>query len=264
MTSPQENYTYEQLVKYRGAARRAVQNFLDRYPNLRTEIWQPEQQVATDLQVALNSLRSRIAEMNAYLEPEEFDGIHIGTYSNKEAENEVARIERGIGRLQARFKTDLDDLIKLYEIELKGLYMAHSRLTAKFTADRIAELHRLEEWLATQEHYYALYHYKKVWQYSPLTGFGLNFAQTWRDVPESSGIYILFMDGEIVYIGISGNMQERLLSHEVVRKHYCKNEHGTYIIDCVTCELDEDYMHEIEKEMIFLANPKFNSRSRDK
>ena len=262
MTSPQEDYTFEQLQYYCGAAQSALNNFIVRYPGLRVETWQPEQLVAIDLQETLNGLRSEIAAFNAYLDEDEIDGIQIGTYSHHEDKARRVRLEKRIGLAQQRFKRDLQELTNLHKIQLKGLYMELSGMSAKFTAGRLQELHRLEEWVKTQEYYLALYHIKQCQQYSAAKELDLHFIVRQNDAPETSGVYFLFVNGDIVYIGSSQNLRSRLNHHDIVRNSYCKDGGGQYKIECVYTELPIGQARGVEQKMIRLAAPELNKKGR--
>lgn len=265
MPSPQEYYTYDELQHYLGVAQLALGNFRTKYPNLRVETWQPDVAAATGVQEELNKLRAKIAASNAYLDDDEIEGIQVGTYSRHD--NRVARrnLEFRIANLQERFQQDLHEVICLHEIELKGLYLALSGLSAKFSADRIAEHARLEKWVATQEHYLALYHINRCKQYSPAKDAELHFIDQREIAPHITGVYFLFKDGEIIYIGSTSNLHKRLKNHEVVRENYCKDDTGKYRIECVYTEFPTTSKAQgFERKMIALMQPRLNVNGVDK
>lgn len=264
MSSPQENYTYKELQHYLGTAQTALQNFRAKYPDLRVETWQPDVATATGVQEELNKLRAKVAANNAYLDDDEIEGMQIGTYSRYD--NRVARrnLEFRIANLQERFQQDLHEVICLHEIELKGLYLALSGLSAKFTADRIAEHARLEKWVATQEHYLALYHINQCKQYSAAKKWDLHFIDQREVAPHTTAVYFLFKDGEIVYVGSTRNLHKRLKNHKIVRENYCQDDAGKYRIECVYVEFPTaSGAQHAEKKMIALMQPKLNVKGKE-
>jgi len=263
MPSPQEDYSYEELKHYLEVAETALDNFRQQYIGLRVETWQPEQQVINDVQDMMNTLRNRVAEANAYLEPDEIDGIQIGTYSRHDNRTKRKKLNKRIEKARWQFRKDLRELVNFYEIQLKGLYGGLSDISAKFTADRIQELHRREEWVEKQRQYLADYHIKKCREFSPLADSDMVFITSAKDASEISAVYILFKDGEIIYIGSSQNLKKRLLNHDIVRKSYCKDDYLGYKIECVFTECDINKARTVERQMIRMINPQFNRQGKD-
>ncbi len=79
------------------------------------------------------------------------------------------------------------------------------------------------------------------WKYTPL-----------KKVPLSRGVYAVYREGEVVYIGSSGILSERIRGNHVV-KYYVHRKEEIY---CLFYEV-EDYRM-MEKKLISIFKPKFN------
>ena len=260
MTSPQEDYSYNELLKYLQIANRALSNFNNSYPDLSIHIAQPEQDVVTDLRCFKNSYDKRLLDMNAFLDPDEVEGIEIGSYVGHEDRIKKRKLSQRIEMEKKCFLSDLSHLVRLHETQMRVLYMEHSRMSAKFTAGRIQELHRREVWVETQRYFFALHHINQCLKWSAAKGLELCFITEFSNLPETSGVYFLFDKGEIIYIGHSTNMHKRLKSHEMVRKYY-SNGSG-FDVECVYAELPIKEAQSVERKMIRLVKPEHNGRGK--
>ena len=260
MTSPQEDYSYKELLHYLKIAETALSNFNDSYPSLGVTVRQPEQDVISDLKSFKENYDKRLFDMNAYLDSDEIDGIEIGSYVGHEDRAKKRKLAKRIEMEKKCFLSDLSHLVRLHETQMRVLYMEHSRMSAKFTADRIQELHRREAWVEAQKNFFALHHIKRCSQWPAAKDLALHFCTAFDRIPGASGIYFLFDKGEIVYIGHSSNLRTRLSKHEMVRKYY-SNENG-FDVECVYAELPIDEAQSIERKMIRLVKPRHNERGK--
>ena len=260
MTSPQEEYSYGELLNYLAIAESALENFKESYPDLGIQIAQPEQDVATDLNQFKAIYDKRLFDMNAFLDPEELDGIAIGSYVGHADRAKRRKLMQRIKMEKKCFMSDLSNLIRLHETQMRVLYMELSRMSAKFTAGRIQELHRREEWVETQRHYFSLHHIKQCAQWSATKNIELTFVTEFNQLPESAGVYFLFLNGEIIYIGHSQNIRKRISGHEIVRKYH-SGETG-FDVECVYAELPIDEAQSVERKMIRLVKPRYNERGK--
>jgi len=260
MASPQENYTYEELLKYLGIAQVALANFIEMYPDMDIYIRQPENDVINDLNIFKENYAERLFEMNAFLDDDEKEGIEIGSYVPRDSSATKQRLMRRIEMEKKCFLSDLSHLVRLHETQMRVLYMELSRMSAKFTADRIQELHRRETWVETQRHYLGLYHIKQCKRWSAAKDIDLTFCTSFTDIPEESGVYFLFDKGEIVYIGHSSNIHKRIKNHDIVRTYY-SNKSG-FDIECVYASLPIEQARSTERKLIELVKPRHNERGK--
>jgi len=259
MPSPQEDYTYDQLVHYYGVAQTALHNFRDKYPRLEIEIWQSKQDALTALQTYTTEFGEQVIEQNAYLDEGEKDGIEIGTYTHYTNKTKRKKLLKRIAKRKETFETDLEELTCLHEIHLRGLYLELSMMSAKFSADRIQELHRREAWVEKQKQHLTNYYVSNCQKYSATKNLDLHFSHDIVSLPTDSGIYILFKNGKIIYIGHSANIQKRIKNHKLVRKSYRNS--GPFKLECVYALLSRSKAQTIEKHLLQLAKPEFNEQS---
>ena len=165
MVSPQEEYTYDQLVHYYDVSKTALNNYKDKYPDLDIALWQSEQDTLSELYGFITAFGERVLEINAYLDDDEKEGIEVGTVVHYQKKKKEEKILNRISREKRLFMSDLEDLVSLHEIHLRGLYLELSALSAKFTAERIQELHRREQWVETQKQYLIKHYYRECRKY---------------------------------------------------------------------------------------------------
>jgi predicted GIY-YIG superfamily endonuclease len=259
MPSPQEDYTYDQLVHYYGVAQLALRNFIEKYPGLNIEIWQSEQDTLSVLQSHVAEFGEQVIEQNSYLNEDEKDGIEIGTHVHYTNKTKKKKLFKRIAKRKESFESDLKELTYLHEIHLRGLYLELSMMSAKFSAERIQELHRRETWVETQRQHLINYYIRSCQKYSATKHVNLQFSDYLESLPESSGIYILFKEGEIIYIGHSANIKKRVKNHKLVQKSYRNS--GPFEIECVYALLSRSKAQTIEKHLLQLVKPEFNKQS---
>ena len=260
MASPQEEYTYEQLVHYYQVSKTALKNFKDQYPGLGVVLWQSEQDVLTELNKYVTKFGERVIEISDYLDEDEKEGIEIGTYVSHTLAKRRERLFDRIEREKRLFEEDLSQLVSGHEIHLRGMYLELSRMSGKFTADRIQELHRREHWVDTQYDYLMKYYFKTCRQCSYLREIELGFAGERDSLPEASGVYMLFHEGEISYIGHSANINKRIKNHKLVQKSYRNS--GPFELECVYALMSISKAKTLEKNLIQIIKPEFNTQSK--
>ena len=260
MSSPQENYTYDQLVNYYGVSKVALINHKEKYPSLDVSLWQSEQDVLLELNKYSIQFGERVLAINAYLDDDEKEGIEIGTYVHHTKRKKREKLLDRMNREKSLFATDLTQLVSMHEIHLRGLYLELSRMSAKFTADRLQERRRREQWVDTQKDYLMQYYYRVCRKCTFLIDTTLVFAGEISNLPSRTGIYFLFVDGEISYIGHSSNIQTRIKNHKLVHKSY--RDSGPFEIECVYARMTITQARKLEKDLIYVFNPEFNIQSK--
>ena len=76
-----------------------------------------------------------------------------------------------------------------------------------------------------------------------------NTYQTRNDVPIVCGVYVMYKDGKVVYIGASKDIRNRFSSHQIKGWDYVKIKPSTTF----------GTAHTLEEKLIRRLNPKFNS-----
>ena len=156
--------------------------------------------------------------------------------------------------------SDMEDLVSLHEIHLRGLYLGLSMLSAKFTAERIQELHRREKWVETQRDYLIQYYYRECKKYRHTKVHKLHFASKGDSLPEETGVYMLFREGEISYIGHSSNLFKRVKNHKLVQNSYRNT--GPFELECVYSLMSIYKARTLEKNLIQTVKPEYNIKSK--
>jgi predicted GIY-YIG superfamily endonuclease len=260
MASPQEEYSYEQLVHYYDVSKVALKNYREKYPDLDIDLRQSEQDVLSELYGFVTVFGERVLEINAYLDDDEKEGIEIGTVVHYQKKKKREKLLNRIDKEKRAFMSELEDLVSLHEIHLRGLYLELSRMSAKFTAERIQELHRREQWVETQKQYLVKYYYRECQQYRHTKAHKLHFATESDSLPEETGVYILFHQGEIVYIGHSSNLFKRVKNHKLVQNSYRNS--GPFELECVYSLMSIYKARTLEKNLIQTVKPEYNIKSK--
>ena len=261
MTSPQEDYTYDQLVHYYDVSKLALKNYKDKYPDLDIDLRQSEQEVLSELYSFVTAFGKRVLEINAYLDDDEKEGIEIGTVVHYQKKKKREKLLDRVNREKRLFMSELEDLVSLHEIRLRGLYLELSMMSAKFTAERIQELHRREQWVETQKDYLIKYYYRVCARCSHTKVHKLHFASKSDSLPEETGVYMLFSDGKVSYIGHSSNLQKRIKNHKLVQNSYRNS--GPFELECIYSLMSVSKARTLEKNLIQTVRPEHNIQSRD-
>ena len=156
--------------------------------------------------------------------------------------------------------SELEDLVSLHEIHLRGLYLELSMMSAKFTAERIQELHRREQWVETQEDYLIQHYFRECKKYRYAKVHILHFAKERHSLPEEAGVYILFNSGKIIYIGHSSNIYKRVKNHKLVQNSYRNS--GPFELECVYSLMSVYKARTLEKNLIQTVKPEYNIKSK--
>ena len=260
MTSPQEDYTYDQLVHYYDVSKLALKNYKDKYPDLDIDLRQSEQEVLSELYSFVTTFGKRVLEINAYLDDDEKEGIETGTVVHYQKKKKREKLLDRIDREKRLFMSELEDLVSLHEIHLRGLYLELSMMSAKFTAERIQELHRREQWVATQEDYLIQHYFRECKKYRYTKVHLLHFAKERHSLPEDAGVYILFDNGKIIYIGHSSNIYKRVKNHKLVQNSYRNS--GPFELECVYSLMSIYKARTLEKNLIQTVKPEYNVKSK--
>ena len=263
MTSPQEEYSHDELKHYLEAAETALANHKAKYPNLSFEYIHSPNDVLATLRRYVTEYSTQILEDGAYLDEIDY-ATPVGSIIPWDKKAKHKKLLKRIGLQKAAFENELDNLIILNELQLRALYLELSQLTVPVTTYHMDEMIRREEWLDKQRHYYELYHIKQCRCYSPLKDVELTYISLPSNAPAASGVYCLFKDGEALYFGHSTNLRQRLKNHSVVRNSYLQNEDGEYDIDCVVAEAPIKEAKSIERKLISIARPTLNKKGNGK
>ena len=267
MPENQDNYSYEDLLKYLKMSKTALNNFNEFYPDLSFTRTHPKQVILTILKDVVKQYEDDLFAETAYLEPEEQKTIVIGSvykFNHHKGYNkkEYSKQEKLVDKVKDRFIKDLNDIISIGQIKVTAQMLRLQNLTADFTSGRIDKRTWHEGWVQKQVAHYRNYHIKQAKKYSVSKKLNLEFAATTMDLPEKSGIYLLFKDGELIYIGHSGNLRNRLSNHDIVRKYYLPNDGNGYMMDCVYGIMPIEVAKKLEWKLIELAKPKDNVRGK--
>lgn len=262
MPSSQKDYSYEELKHYLDVSKTALKNFEERYPDLSFEHIHPRilaNRVINDFRDEVNKL---LVEEIAYLEPIDDGSVAIGSVCNVDHKAKREKAEELVERAVQAFDIDLRNL---YETHLASILVSLLRLrdiTTPFTVGRIDKHTWHKEWVQKQQEHYENYHIRESSKYSAAKDLELRYVGNSIDVPEISGVYFLYHEGIIIYIGHSRNLNERLNNHETVRKYYCKENGTGYKIDCVYAELPVPEAQSVERKLIAVAKPTQNRQGK--
>lgn len=262
MASPQEDYAYDDLVKYLEVAQTALDNYNAQYPDLSYSYVDPIDSSISSIQTALKQLEQTKIDESAYLEPEESDALVIGSVVKWDQKKKLERAHKRLQKAKDRFKDDLETVVALNQTNITAILLEIQSLTAEFTAGRIDKRYWHEQWVDKQREYYQAYHIKQCQKLFAAKDLDLEYINAVSDIPIDSGLYFLFHEGEIIYIGHSANLHKRLKNHTVVREYYRQRENGTYIIDCVYALLPIEEAQSTERALIEVAKPKTNKRGK--
>ena len=260
--SPQSEYSYAELIHYLDVSRQALRNFEERYYDLGFSYVHPELLVSNILDQYTAKVREEIHIANQYLEVWEQDTVSLGSISRKV---DAARVGHLLDRVKVElklFEKELDKLYKLSIASVRGTLLNVQLLTADFTAERIDKHNWHKDWVAKQEQYLIDYFIREAGKFEASKELTLKYIANTNDAPEKSGVYFLFHEGEIIYIGHSSNLLKRLGNHDVVRKYYCKDEQNGYNVDCVYAIIPTREAKSVERYLISVANPVKNRQGK--
>ena len=228
------------------------------YPDLSFEFPHPEVIASSILNEFAKKVNDELFDATAYLEPEEQDTIPIGSVVRYKKDTRRNRLRKRLLKAQELFAKDLENLYKRNVGTIAGLLVQLQDMSTSFTAERMDKHDQLKEWVKKQQYYYEYYHIKNAKKFSAGKDLDWEYVGNSNSLPETSGIYFLFHDGNVVYAGHSGNLNKRMQTHNVVRKYYLKNDDSGYNIDCVYAELPVAEAQSIERNLIAVAKPSDN------
>ena len=220
MPKSQEDYSYEEYLKYLKISKTALKSFDKKYTDLSFSHIHPKQIVLSMLKDFVAQYEELFISETQYLEPEEQNTVVIGSVHRVRQDDRYARQEKMVEKAKDRFKLDLDRMVSIGQTNITAQLLGLQGLSADFTSRRMKKRVWHVGWVEKQENYYRNYHVKLAKQFSASKDLDLEFAGRPNDLPEESGIYFLFKDGEIVYIGKSSNLKNRLSNQDIVRKCY--------------------------------------------
>jgi hypothetical protein len=262
MSPIREEESYAKRVEYLRKSRTTLANYKKMYPDLSFTRINPKQVALTILKDFVRKYEEELLAETAYLEPEEQDLIVIGSVHATTNKRKHKRLNKMFDKAKEQFNEDLEQVIELGVINITMNLLRLQELTAKFTSGRINRQLKIESWVSGRERIYREYHINEAKKYSASKDLDLKFAYSANDIPEQSGIYFLFKDGELIYIGHSSNLNQRLLNHDIVRKSYLRDGDNGYIMDCVYCTLPIEKAKSIEWSLIEIARPKYNTKGK--
>ena len=143
------------------------------------------------------------------------------------------------------------------------LYLALkiSGVTATSTAILLDARYTLDNKVADAHEALETYYIDECTKFMVMEDRSVSIYYHTSTIPEVSGIYFLIHEGEILYIGRSGNIYNRVNNHAAVREYYFKNSKPGYNIVCGIHET-ADNLVELEKKLINVAQPKANVKSK--
>lgn len=259
--TPQSEYSYDELEHYLDVAETALANFEARYPDLSFEYIHPEMIVNEVFSSYLTATSTELLQSIAYLEPWEQDTIAVGSRVESTKKKRLQKLEDNFYSEVERIRKELDDFYHISVSSLTALALQMSHLTAKFTAERIDKHEWHKEWVKKQRQYIADYCIRECAKYNAAQGLDLLYAEYTKDIPEESGVYFLLSRGEIIYVGYSRNLFNRLNNHDVVRERYYKGENG-YKVQCVYSLVPADEAKYIERKLILVSHPEANKQGK--
>lgn len=263
MPVSQENYSYEELIKYLNISEEAQRNFNQQYPDLSFTYVNPRTAAISILNEYVKKVNDHHEREIAYLDLEEQDTAAIGSITRFDKYKALKRLYNKLDRAYEVMEADLDRAFESGYVRILAALRDIESLTAEFTAERMSKKDWHKEWVKKQEYWYKQYHIKECKKYYASKSLDLEFAAFPDELPENPGVYFLFNDGELIYIGHSSNLRQRIKNHSIVRKYYLKDDQGVYNIDCVYAELPKEEAKKTERKLIELASPSENIYGND-
>ncbi|MHC4181800.1 MAG: GIY-YIG nuclease family protein [Planctomycetota bacterium] len=251
--------SYQELLDNLQTAEEALKEFDSKYPNINIELVFPRE---ISLGVAARVFRAYQEHLNdaiAYLDDDERDdGIQVGNYSLYENRRRLKRIDKQIERAKNKFTAELEQCIDLHTTLLVSMYLEKSQISAKKTAQLSDNRYTLQREIYDAGRAIADYNIAECTKFSVMEDVPVQYCSNTKFAPSLPGVYFLLQQGEIIYIGHSRNMQERLNNNDIVREYYRHSDKGGYNVDCVVCPCPFKKAKELERALISLAKPEYN------
>ncbi len=184
-------------------------------------------------------------------------GVVVGSVHDPADSFTIDTTEKHIDNELKTLKAELLSTLHLATLEIKALYLRIEQRTATYTAELVDKRYILQENIVRAHSAIADYYISYCHLPSMAHDLELVFHTNKDTLPEGSGIYFICSEGEIMYIGHSKHIKERVGNHELGQMYYCENE-----LECVTSELEINKAIDVEAELIYIFKPKENTYSK--
>lgn len=223
--------------------------------------WLPEPHLVfprdTVINVAKQAVERQVAaliEDTRYLdEDERTDAIPVAQVSSKK----TARLLEGLEGVEQMLISAITIAILDYQLRYKKFVWQLSEETMPVYRANRKKLRPVQARfnkasLALHDYYVEL-----CTQASLVQGMRCNVYYKQSDIPKKSGLYFLIYEGEVIYIGRSENLYNRLNNHDVVRKYYLQDN-----FVCGIIEMSADNAKSIELDVIEIVRPVENKNGK--
>jgi hypothetical protein len=251
--------SYTELLDNLELAKSRLRNFNSQYPDIRIKSVSPREITLSIAGDVLYDYQEQLNKDIAYLEDDErTDKIQIGNQAMKKNQRRLDRIDKRLQRAKNKFKSELERCIELHTVHLTALYLEKAQITGKQTAELSDERYTLQMDIHNAERALIDFNISQCKKFSVMKDAPIQYCGNTSKVPALPGVYFLLKDGEIIYIGHSRNLHQRLNDNDIVREYYRHSEEGGYNGDIVISPYPVDYAKRLERKLISLAKPRYN------